>query len=147
MIIAIIFLALGIFNFRWSFSSNVLNNVICVSEAIDKTDPREVLDYRIMLFLGVSLLVIVPVSILLILTPVIIITLRKQIFNRKNLTKQGKHNKQVLKATTMLISSLYHLLSWRHHLVSFTSFPFSRVKLFMRKIPRYTRAAEELLKL
>jgi hypothetical protein len=147
MIIAIIFLALGIFNFRWSFSSNVLNNVICVSEAIDKTDPREVLDYRIMLFLGVSLLVIVPVSILLILTPVIIITLRKQILNRKNLTKQGKHNKQVLKATTMLISSLYHLLSWRHHLVSFTSFPFSRVKLFMRKIPRYTRAAEELLKL
>jgi hypothetical protein len=32
-------------------------------EAIDKTDPREVLDYRIMLFLGFSLLVIVPVSI------------------------------------------------------------------------------------
>jgi hypothetical protein len=104
MIIAIIFLAFGIFNFRWSFSSNVLNNVICVLEAIDKTDPREVLDYRIMLFLGFSLLVIVPVSILLILTPVIIITLRKQVLNRKNLTNQGKHNKQVLKATTMLIS-------------------------------------------
>jgi hypothetical protein len=57
-----------------------------------------------MLFLGFSLLVIVPVSILLILTPVIIITLRKQVLNRKNLTNQGKHNKQVLKATTMLIS-------------------------------------------
>jgi hypothetical protein len=35
MIIAIIFLAFGIFNFRWSFSSNVLNNGICISEAID----------------------------------------------------------------------------------------------------------------
>ena len=104
VIIAIIFLALGIFNFRWSFSSNVLNNGICVSEAIDKTDPREVLDYRIMLFLGISLLVIVPVSILLILTPVIIIMLRKQALNRKNLTKSGKHDKQVLKATTMLMS-------------------------------------------
>ena len=40
VIIAIILLALGIFNFRWSFSSNVLNNGICVSEAIDKTDPE-----------------------------------------------------------------------------------------------------------
>ena len=104
VIIAIIFLALGIINFLWSFSSNVLKNGICVSEAIDKTDPREVLHYRIMLSLGFSLLVVVPVSILLILTPVIIITLRKQVLNRKNLTKQGKHDKQVLKATTMLIS-------------------------------------------
>jgi hypothetical protein len=110
VIIAIIFLALGIFNFRWSFSSNVLNNGICVSEAIDKTDPREVLDYRIMLFLGISLLVIVPVSILLILTPVIIIMLRKQALNRKNLTKSGKHDKQVLKATTMLMSVIVALV-------------------------------------
>jgi Na+/pantothenate symporter len=29
---------------------------------------------------------------------------RKQVLNRKNLTNQGKHNKQVLKTTTMLIS-------------------------------------------
>jgi Na+/H+ antiporter NhaD/arsenite permease-like protein len=57
-----------------------------------------------MLFLGFSLLVIVPVSILLILTPVIIITLRKQVLNRKHLTKQGKHDKQVLKASTLLMS-------------------------------------------
>jgi hypothetical protein len=56
------------------------------------------------LFLGFSLLVIVPVSILLILTPVIIITLRKQVLNRKHLTKQGKDDKQVLKASTLLMS-------------------------------------------
>jgi hypothetical protein len=69
-----------------------------------KTEPREVLDYRIMLFLGFSLLVIVPVSILLILTPVINITLRKQVLNRKNLTKSGKHDKNVLKDTTVFMS-------------------------------------------
>ena len=57
-----------------------------------------------MLFLGFSLLVIVPVSILLILTPVIIITLRKQVLNRKNLTKSGKHDKHVLKDTTVFMS-------------------------------------------
>jgi hypothetical protein len=74
------------------------------TEAIDKTEPREVLDYRIMLFLGFSLLVIVPVSILLILTPVINITLRKQVLNRKNLTKSGKHDKNVLKDTTVFMT-------------------------------------------
>ena len=116
VIIAIIFLALGIINFLWSFSSNVLKNGICVSEAIDKTDPREVLHYRIMLSLGFSLLVVVPVSILLILTPVIIITLRKQVLNRKNITKQGKNDKQLLKATTMLMSvivafGVFHVIS------------------------------------
>jgi type IV secretory pathway component VirB8 len=68
----------------WKTAYGVANNM---AEAIDQTNSSDVLKYRILLFIAFGIIALVPVGILVTLTPIIIVTIRRGIRKRQQLTK------------------------------------------------------------
>lgn len=104
LIVCVLFFVLGAFNAGWTYYTNILQNGVCSAEALDMTNSSDVLKYRIMLFLVFGFLALVPVTILVILTPIIITTIRSGARKRQQLTQSSKNDAQVARATTMLMA-------------------------------------------
>jgi hypothetical protein len=102
--VCVLFLVLGVFNAGWSYSTNILENGLCSAEAIDQTNSSDVLKYRILLFIAFGFIALGPVGILVTLTPIIIVTIRRGIRKRQQLTKSCRNDTQATRATTMLMA-------------------------------------------
>lgn len=101
--IVMVYVIIGGFNAGWTYCSKVKNGM-CYPDLIDKTDPGEVTLYRNMLTAGSSLYSLIPIIILVTVTPVIIISLVRTSKRRRGLTQARGKDMDLMRATTMLVA-------------------------------------------
>lgn len=101
--IAMVYVVIGGFNAGWTYCSKVKNGM-CYPDLIDKTNPGEVTLYRNMLTAGSSLYSLIPLIILVTVTPVIIISLVRSSNRRRGLTNARGKDMDLMRATTMLVA-------------------------------------------
>jgi len=150
LIVCVLFLVLGVFNAGWSYSTNILENGLCSAEAIDQNNSSDVLKYRIWLFLTFAFTALVPVAILVTLTPIMIVTIRRGVRQRQKLTKSCKNDTQVTRATTMLMAVIIAFILLATPYVVFHNISFFKSKALSEdnsKLYQIARAIAQLLDL
>ena len=147
LIVCVLFLVLGVFNAGWSYSTNILENGLCSAEAIDQTNSSDVIKYKVLLFLAFGFLALVPVTILVTLTPIMIVTIRRGVRQRQKLTKSCKNDTQVTRATTMLMAVIIAFMLLATPYIVFHNISFFKSKSISKENSKLYQIARNIAQL
>ncbi|XP_048735728.2 growth hormone secretagogue receptor type 1-like [Ostrea edulis] len=102
--ISCVYLVIGTFNGIWTKNSKVLSDGKCYPDHFDKKDHSAAEEYKAMLTAGSSLYSLVPLCLLVTVTPLIVFKLARHRQQRKRLAATSKSDTaQATKTTAMLI--------------------------------------------
>lgn len=102
--IAAVYFVIGGFNAGWTYCSKIDSKGVCNPDSFDKKDPQAVTLYRSMLTAGSSLYSLIPIIIIVTVTPIILVSLVRRSKARKKLTNTKGNSSDLTRATTMLVS-------------------------------------------
>ncbi|KAK3093322.1 hypothetical protein FSP39_014080 [Pinctada imbricata] len=106
--IAAVYLVIGSYTSIWSYASNIDEKGICHPDQYDKSDPVEVQKFGRFIIGGVSLYSLIPTTILLTLTPLIVVQLfrRAKMFGKMS-SQSKKKQSDTNKTTVMLVGVMF----------------------------------------
>lgn len=102
--VAIVYSVMAIFNGAWAYASKITNDGICHPDDYDKANPAAVALFRAMLTAGSCLYSLIPIIILVTVTPVIIINLVRRSYARKKMTQNKGKDMDITRITSMLLA-------------------------------------------
>ncbi|CAC5418763.1 unnamed protein product [Mytilus coruscus] len=102
--IAAVYFVIGGFNAGWTYCSKIDSKGVCNPDSFDRKDSQAVTLYRSMLTAGSSLYSLIPIIIIVTVTPIILVSLVRRSEARKKLTKTKGNSSDLTRATTMLVS-------------------------------------------
>ncbi|XP_063429698.1 neuromedin-U receptor 2-like [Mytilus trossulus] len=102
--IVAVYFVIGGFNAGWTYCSKIDSKGVCNPDSFDRKDPQAVTLYRSMLTAGSSLYSLIPIIIIVTVTPIILVSLGRLSKARKKLTNTKGNSSDLTRATTMLVS-------------------------------------------
>lgn len=102
--VAIVYSVMAIFNGAWAYASKITNDGICHPDEYDKADPSAVALFNAMLTAGSCLYSLIPIIILVTVTPVIIINLVRRSYARKKMAENKGKDMDIIRITSMLLA-------------------------------------------